>query len=175
MLKFTPIQRRILRLLADGLPHSYGELRECLVDKTKEVSNIRAHLTALRKILRTRNEDIICEIYKRKRGYRQIAMIAKGRSGESTWLCREFAEIVRDRDGESCRNCGRSKTILEIHHIKSWKDYPNLRFVPSNGISLCNDCHKKAGRLNGSLGRPRGAVDDPVKRFLNSIEFGKKI
>lgn len=51
---------------------------------------------------------------------------------------------VFKRDGYNCQNCGggRVKGInLHAHHIKSFASYPNLRFDPSNLITLCSNCH----------------------------------
>ncbi|MBY0525587.1 MAG: HNH endonuclease [Gemmataceae bacterium] len=49
---------------------------------------------------------------------------------------------VYRRDKFCCRQCG-SKKKLQAHHIKRWADYPTLRFVVSNGITLCKACHGK--------------------------------
>jgi len=49
---------------------------------------------------------------------------------------------VYSRDGHSCQLCG-SKKLLEAHHIKRWSDFPQLRFDPNNGVTLCRVCHKK--------------------------------
>lgn len=50
------------------------------------------------------------------------------------------------RDEYTCQKCsiknGLGKTIrLEAHHIKTWKDYPELRHDTENGTTLCRDCH----------------------------------
>lgn len=56
----------------------------------------------------------------------------------------EWAESVRERDGRKCRignsNC---HYILEVHHILSWREYPELRFNINNGITLCRAHHPR--------------------------------
>lgn len=55
----------------------------------------------------------------------------------------KFRRSVKKRDGDSCKWPGcRSKHRLQVHHILRWSDYPNLRFVLSNGITLCEKHHK---------------------------------
>ncbi len=49
---------------------------------------------------------------------------------------------VRKRDNHRCRLCG-GKVHLQVHHIKQWVLYPELRFVVSNGITLCKKCHER--------------------------------
>lgn len=55
-----------------------------------------------------------------------------------------FRSMVRKRDGYRCRmpGCG-VKTRLQVHHIKPWSANAALRYDPSNGITLCKNCHKK--------------------------------
>lgn len=48
------------------------------------------------------------------------------------------------RDKFTCQECGDDKGgNLVAHHIKSFADFPELRFEISNGITLCTKCHKK--------------------------------
>lgn len=62
---------------------------------------------------------------------------------------RNWSRAVKERDNFTCQKCGirchkgLGRTIkLHSHHIKSWKDYPKLRYELSNGMTLCKDCHK---------------------------------
>jgi 5-methylcytosine-specific restriction endonuclease McrA len=48
------------------------------------------------------------------------------------------------RDKFTCQKCGDAKGgNLNAHHIKPFAECPELRFEISNGITLCEDCHKQ--------------------------------
>ena len=49
---------------------------------------------------------------------------------------------VFKRDKYKCKLCDSNKKI-EANHIKRFSEYVELRFEVSNGITLCNPCHKK--------------------------------
>jgi predicted Zn-ribbon and HTH transcriptional regulator len=74
---FTTTQKKIIEVLSDGLPHTKEELHTCLYADDGDLDNIKPHLTALRKILRRKGEDIVC-IWKGKfeRGYMHVRLIA---------------------------------------------------------------------------------------------------
>lgn len=62
----------------------------------------------------------------------------------------EYLEARRKvfiRDKYQCKNCGEKgkscRNRLQIHHIKKWADYPTLRYVTANMITLCKKCHQK--------------------------------
>lgn len=50
---------------------------------------------------------------------------------------------VYERDNYTCQECGERGGKLNAHHIKSWRKHPDLRFSVSNGLTLCENCHKK--------------------------------
>jgi hypothetical protein len=59
------------------------------------------------------------------------------------WRCAVFT-----RDDFTCQLCGdksRKGHSVELHphHIKAKKQFPELRFIVSNGVTLCLPCHKK--------------------------------
>ena len=48
------------------------------------------------------------------------------------------------RDQFTCQECGDARGgSLVAHHVKPFADHPELRFEVSNGITLCETCHKK--------------------------------
>ena len=63
---------------------------------------------------------------------------------------RQWRIAVIKRDGGACTICGNSKE-LEVHHVKSFSGYPELRTNLMNGITLCHRCHRslhKKERVN---------------------------
>jgi len=59
---------------------------------------------------------------------------------------REWRNDVFVRDDYTCQKCGvrSSKGLvvyLHAHHIKEFALFPELRFVVSNGMTLCKNCH----------------------------------
>ena len=55
---------------------------------------------------------------------------------------KEWRTAVYQRDYYTCQICGNKKGIrINAHHIKSFKEYPELRFDADNGITLCKECH----------------------------------
>ncbi len=55
----------------------------------------------------------------------------------------EWRKKVFERDGYTCQRHGEKGGNLEAHHIKSWVKFPKLRYVVSNGITVCYEGHKE--------------------------------
>jgi hypothetical protein len=72
-----------------------------------------------------------------------------GLRNEETEGYADWRLSVMERDLFTCQNCGKTACKLQVHHIKPYKDYPELRTDTSNGITLCVECHKKAHRQTG--------------------------
>lgn len=78
-----------------------------------------------------------------------------------------WARAVVARDLATCQHCGARGIELHAHHIKSFKDFPALRWEISNGITLCHRCHwelhaaLRANGVNSGNIRPGNAEDNP--------------
>jgi 5-methylcytosine-specific restriction endonuclease McrA len=75
---------------------------------------------------------------------------------------RQWRKAVFERDNWTCRRCGDRngrghEVYLEAHHIKSFADFPELRYDINNGETLCSVCHNKEtalamkGNQNGKM------------------------
>ncbi len=53
-----------------------------------------------------------------------------------------WREAVFARDNWTCQCCHKRGGRLQAHHIKSMKQYPELKLSIDNGQTLCIDCHK---------------------------------
>jgi hypothetical protein len=54
--------------------------------------------------------------------------------------CAAWAKRIIARD-QRCVQCLRDDIGLHAHHIKSYADYPRIRYKDSNGRTLCVECH----------------------------------
>jgi len=65
---------------------------------------------------------------------------------------RLWREAVLARDNWTCQDCGGRGKGLCSHHIKTFKNYPELRSSIMNGIALCKTCHIKVHSLSNKVG-----------------------
>lgn len=76
--------------------------------------------------------------------------IMRGRKDRNLMEYKEWRKFVFARDNYTCVFCearnhpGLGYSVqLEADHIKSWSEYPELRYEVSNGRTLCRLCHSK--------------------------------
>ena len=55
----------------------------------------------------------------------------------------EWRTKIFERDNFTCQKCRQHGGDLNAHHLKSYAEYPKLRLILENGITLCFQCHRK--------------------------------
>lgn len=67
---------------------------------------------------------------------------------------RLWREAIYTRDNWTCQKTGIRGGKLHPHHIRNFSEYPELRFVVDNGITLSQDTHmefhNKYGRIHNT-------------------------
>lgn len=57
---------------------------------------------------------------------------------------KHWRDAVYARDEYTCQHCGDGQGgNLQAHHIKSYADFPELRYTIENGVTLCRNCHER--------------------------------
>lgn len=77
----------------------------------------------------------------------------------------DLRKMVIKRDGGICQRCWHkfdriNTSQLEVHHIKSRRDYPELIFDYNNLITVCRDCNYDLGTSNKLDFTPNDSVTD---------------
>jgi len=67
--------------------------------------------------------------------------ITKSERAERKKFSETISPIVLKRDNYTCQVCEVIGGVLHADHIKSWSEYPELRFELSNCRTLCRSCH----------------------------------
>ncbi len=62
-----------------------------------------------------------------------------------------WRKSIFERDDYTCQDCKVRGGELHAHHIKSFRNFPELRIEMSNGITLCVECHKKTNNFSGRV------------------------
>ena len=55
----------------------------------------------------------------------------------------QWSYEVKERDGFTCVVCGSTNRKLHSHHLESYRSNKELRTEVSNGVCLCDKCHKE--------------------------------
>lgn len=56
-------------------------------------------------------------------------------------------QVILERDGWACVDCGTHRGRLEIDHLKPVRDRPDLSFDPRNLATRCSPCHTRKTRI----------------------------
>lgn len=96
--------------------------------------------------------------------------VERSRAERATYEYRIWRNEVFSKDSYRCCKCGtKSGEIgrsveLNAHHIRNWRDNPDLRYDVANGITLCDVCHREFHSIYGK----RNNTETQIKEFIFS-------
>ena len=93
-------------------------------------------------------------MYNVEKAYNRMIVSCNEKRSRSTRL-KNWSQFIRLRDQNKCLSCD-DATYLAAHHIVRKSLIPQAQYLPGNGISLCNACHRHVhegfnGKPNNSL------------------------
>lgn len=108
------------------------------------------------------NNCKLCNVPKNDSHWHWLGGVSSERDSiKSSFSYRKWVKDVFARDDYTCQCCGKKGGRLEAHHLYNFSEYPELRTVLSNGITLCHDCH--------AVGIP-GSFHDVYTQYHNTPE-----
>lgn len=84
-----------------------------------------------------------------KNGKYTAENIARYKHYTNSFIYKQWRESVFKRDEYRCQKCGQIGGYLTVHHVSSWAEYPQFRYLINNGLTLCEECHKKTDNYKG--------------------------
>lgn len=85
---------------------------------------------------------------------------------------KQWRDKCYTKDKHTCQCCGKRGAALNAHHIRSFASHPDLRFVLSNGITLCEECH--AIGYPDSFHTLYGTIDNTPEQLEEYINHRRK-
>ncbi len=77
----------------------------------------------------------------------------------------KWRKTIFTKNNYICQKCNQKGGQLNAHHIKSWASNKSLRLAKSNGITFCEDCHKKFHKKYGKINNNKQQLDE----YLNLL------
>lgn len=82
-------------------------------------------------------------------------------AGRNSKYLKRVNKLALARDGYKCKVCS-STERLEVHHYEGWAKNRFLRFVLSNLVTLCYECHRGSSKSYHAV---MGYNDSTLKKY----------
>ena len=76
-------------------------------------------------------------------------------------------KVCLQRDNLVCQKCSQCGGQLEVHHINNFADFPELRLISENGITLCKGCHKEFHHIYGKKNNTQEQLNELLNNYTN--------
>ena len=82
----------------------------------------------------------------------------------------EFIKRVLCRDNFTCQCCGATNCRLNVHHLNGYDWYIEGRIDDTNGISLCENCHKNFHSIYGYGNNTKEQFEEWIGYLLDNFK-----
>jgi len=79
--------------------------------------------------------------------------------------CTNFRKQCVERDNFTCQITGQKGGKLVVHHINNFADFPELRFITSNGITISEQVHKEFHKKYGKRNNTKEQLEEFIKNY----------
>ena len=87
----------------------------------------------------------------------------------------EFIKRVLARDDYTCQRCGIRGSKMEVHHLDGYNWCKEKRTDDTNGITLCEDCHKTFHSLYGLKNNTMKQFEEWMNKEISFDSFNGEI
>lgn len=88
---------------------------------------------------------------------------------------RELGKLVRSRDNFTCFLCDSRGGQLNVHHIRPWNKFPELRFEERNLITLCRVCHFEKAHAGNFKGPHNSIIAAQLSHHVMSTFYPEEL
>lgn len=81
-----------------------------------------------------------------------------------------FTQKVMSRDNYTCQCCGQQHKDIQVHHLDSWDWCIERRFDETNGITLCDNCHKNFHHIYGYGNNTKHQFEEWIGYTVGQLE-----
>lgn len=156
----TEIERHKSEVYGDNKKKNFYCSKDCEYEHKKELFKGdlnpffgKKHTDKTRKIISKTNKGKKMPIYVKKKisqslsgsnsPYWKDGSAERNKKDRLRLEYRDWRNKVFERDNYTCQKCYKRCTRLHAHHIKNYSENPKLRFIPVNGITMCEKCHRQ--------------------------------
>jgi len=144
----TPINKICLYCKKPFITNCFMPKKMYCSQSCRSKNNLELNLLNLKKVDREYQKKIVSE---RKGEKHPLWIKDRTKAMENhrlRWIkeSNDWRKSVFHRDDFTCQDCGKTNCYIEAHHIKPWRNNPEIRYDTKNGITLCRECHIKTFR-----------------------------
>lgn len=80
---------------------------------------------------------------------------------------RDWVVFCKKRDNYTCVRCKQKKKKLNIHHIKNYSEFEELRVDVNNWVTFCKECHIEFHKKYWIKNNNKEQLDEFIMSFDN--------